>query len=76
MLDDTKVVGAIVGAASAVGTGTITVATITTPPAGILGAIGFTTTTTIAVPVAGVVAVGGFFCYGIYKFMEAAHSQK
>jgi len=76
MLDDTKVVGAIVGAASAAGTGTITVATITTPAAGILGAIGFTTTTTIALPVAGVVAVAGLIGYGLYKGIEAAQGQK
>lgn len=73
MIDDVKAIGAIVSTtASVAGTGSITVATITAPASGILGAIGLTTTTTVALPVAGVVAVAGLVGYGIYKGVQWA----
>jgi uncharacterized membrane protein YphA (DoxX/SURF4 family) len=57
-MDDFKKVAGMVAAAGTVfGTSTATVATITTPAAGILGLVGFTTTTVVALPLAGVAAV-------------------
>lgn len=67
MIDDAKALGAIAATASAAGTGSVTVATISSSAPGILGALGFATTTTVALPVAGVVAAGGLLCYGAYK---------
>lgn len=68
MLDDVKALTAIVGtAASAFGAGSIVVAEITAPAAGVLGFLGFTTTSVVTVPVAGVVTVGGLLSYGAYK---------
>lgn len=69
-MDDLKVVGAITSVAAATGTGSVTVATITSSAPGILGVLGFTTTTAVALPVAGIVAVGGLLGYGIYKGIE------
>jgi hypothetical protein len=74
-MDDLKMVGAITSAAAATGTGSVTIATITSSAPGILGAIGFTTTTTITLPVAGVVAVAGLVGFGIYKGVEMARQQ-
>jgi hypothetical protein len=74
-MDDLKMVGAITSAAAATGTGSVTIATITSSAPGILGAIGFTTTTTIALPVAGVVAVAGLVGFGVYKGVEMARQQ-
>jgi hypothetical protein len=73
MQNDVKAVGAIVGAASAVGgTSSVTVATITSSAPGILGALGFATTTTVALPVAGIVAVAGLVGYGLSKGKQQA----
>ncbi len=56
-MDDFKKAAQVVAAAGAVfGANTVTVATITTPAAGILGVLGFTTTATVALPLAGVAA--------------------
>ena len=74
-MDDLKMVGAITSAAAATGTGSVTIATITSSAPGILGAIGFTTTTTVALPVAGVVAVAGLVAFGVYKGVEMARQQ-
>ena len=63
-------------AASAVGAGSIVVAEITAPAAGILGAVGFTTTTTVALPVAGLVAAGGLLWFGACKAQEYLGGQK
>jgi len=63
-------------AASAVGAGSIVVAEITAPAAGILGAVGFTTTTTVALPVAGLVAAGGLLWFGACKVQEYLGGQK
>jgi hypothetical protein len=69
---DAKAIGSILAASSAAaGSGSITVATLssTAPAAGIAGWFGLTTTvvTTVALPVAGVVAVGGLLGYGFFK---------
>lgn len=61
--------------ASLAGSGSVTVATITSPMPGILGWIGFTTTTTIALPIAGIVAVGMFLGYGIYRGLSNARNE-
>ncbi|MEG4338463.1 hypothetical protein [Microcoleus sp. D3_18_C2] len=74
-MDNLKMVGAITSAAAATGTGSVTIATITSSAPGILGAIGFTTTTTVALPVAGVVAVAGLVAFGVYKGVEIARQQ-
>jgi len=74
-MDDLKMVGAITSAAAATGTGSVTIATITSSAPGILGAIGFTTTTTVALPVAGVVAVAGLVGFGVYKGIKIARQQ-
>ncbi|MEZ2303971.1 MAG: hypothetical protein ACBR13_19575 [Microcoleus sp.] len=74
-MDDLKMVGAITSAAAATGTGSVTIATITSSAPGILGAIGFTTTTTVALPVAGVVAVAGLVAFGVYKGVKMASQQ-
>ncbi|MEA5472098.1 hypothetical protein [Spirulina sp. 06S082] len=75
-MDDVKVAGAITGgAASLVGAGSVTIATITAPAPGILGVIGLTTTTTVALPVAGVVAAAGLVGFGIYKGVQFAKNQ-
>ncbi len=65
---------AVSGAASFTG-GSITIATITTPAPGILGAIGLTTTSTIVVPIAAVAGVAAMAGYGIYKGFQMAKSQ-
>ncbi|MBE9126504.1 MULTISPECIES: hypothetical protein [unclassified Coleofasciculus] len=65
--DDVKALATIAGTATAAGTGSITVATITAPAAGILGVVGFTTTTTVALPVAGIVVAGCLFGFGVGK---------
>ncbi len=72
MDDMVKTAGAITGAAGLAGSSTVTVATITAPAPGLLGAIGLTTTTTVALPVAGVVAAAGLVGYGLYKGVEFA----
>lgn len=73
--DDVKALASIAGtAASAVGAGSIVVAEITAPTAGILGVIGFTTTTTVALPVAGIVAAGGLLGFGFCKALECLNS--
>ena len=68
--DDAKALVAIAGTASAAGTGSVTVATITSTAPGILGVLGFTTTTTVALPVAGIVAAGGLLWFGACKAKE------
>ena len=75
-MDDLKVVGAITGAAVATGTGSVTVATLTSSAPGILGVLGFTTTTTVALPVAGIVATSGLVGYGVYKGVEFARKNQ
>jgi hypothetical protein len=73
--DDVKALANIAGtAASAVGAGSIVVAEITAPAAGILGVVGFTTTTTVALPVAGIVAAGGLIGFGFCKALECFNS--
>jgi hypothetical protein len=73
--DDVKALASIAGtAASAVGAGSIVVAEITAPAAGILGVVGFTTTTTVALPVAGIVAAGCLFGFGFGKAWECFNS--
>lgn len=74
-MDDLKVVGAISSAAAATGTGSVTIATVTSSAPGILGVLGFTTTTTVALPVAGIVAAAGLVGFGIYKGVEFARKQ-
>lgn len=74
-MDDLKVVGAITSAAAATGTGSVTIATVTSSAPGILGVLGFTTTTTVALPVAGIVAAAGLVGFGIYKGVEFARKQ-
>jgi hypothetical protein len=74
-MDDFKIVGAITGTAAAAGTGTVTIATITSSAPGILGVLGFATTTTVALPVAGIVAVAGLIGFGVYKGVELARKQ-
>lgn len=74
-MDDLKVVGAITSAAAATGTGSVTIATVTSSAPGILGVLGFTTTTTVALPVAGIVAAAGLVGFGIYKGVEFALKQ-
>jgi len=74
-MDDLKVVGAITSAAAATGTGSVTIATVTSSAPGIIGVLGFTTTTTVALPVAGIVAVAGLVGFGIYKGVEFACKQ-
>ncbi len=69
--DDAKAIAALAGtAASALGAGSIVVAEITAPAAGILGAVGLTTTTTVALPVAGLVAAGSLLWFGWSKGQE------
>jgi len=69
--DDAKALVALAGtAASAVGAGSIVVAEITAPAAGILGVVGLTTTTTVALPVAGLVAAGSLIWLGLSKAQE------
>jgi uncharacterized membrane protein len=73
--DDVKALASIAGTvASAVGAGSIVVAEITAPAAGILGVVGFTTTTTVALPVAGLVAAGGLLGFGFCKAFECFNS--
>ena len=72
--DDAKALGAIAATASVAGTGSVTVATITSTAPGILGVLGFTTTTAVALPVAGIVAAGGLFGFGAYKAWESLNS--
>lgn len=72
--NDVKALGAIAATASAAGTGSITVATITSTAPGILGVLGFTTTTTVALPVAGLVAAGGLLGFGFCKALECFNS--
>jgi hypothetical protein len=75
--EDAKALAAIAGtAASAVGAGSIVVAEVTAPAAGLLGFLGVTTTTTVALPVAGIIAAGGLLCFGAWKAHEALTSQK
>ncbi len=53
---------------------TITVATVTTPAAGIFGWIGMTTTATVAVSPLAVIAVAGLAVYGgikAYRHLQA-----
>ena len=61
--------------AAAFGTGSVTVATITSSAPGILGVIGFTTTTIVTLPVAGVAAVAALVGFGVYKGVEIASQQ-
>ena len=74
-MDDLKIVGAITSAAAATGTGSVTIATVTSSVPGILGVLGFTTTTTVALPVAGIVAAAGLVGLGLYKGVEFARKQ-
>jgi hypothetical protein len=74
-MDDLKVVDAITSAAAATGTGSVTIATVTSSAPGILGVLGFTTTTTVALPVAGIVTAAGLVGFGIYKGVEFARKQ-
>lgn len=72
MMDTGKALGAIAATSSAVGGGSITVATITSSAPGILGVLGFTTTTAVTLPVAGVVAAASLIGYGVYKGVQLA----
>lgn len=74
-LATTGTAAAAVGAAAGIG-GTVTVATITTPAAGLLGAVGFTTTTVVALPVAGIVLAGAAAAFGIKKGLEFYEKNK
>lgn len=74
-MDDLKIVGAITSAAAATGTGSVTVATITSSAPGILGVLGFTTTTTVALPIAGVLAISGLIGMGVYQGLKIARQQ-
>lgn len=70
-----KALASIAGTtASAVGAGSIVVAEITAPAAGILGVLGFTATTTVALPAAGLVAAGGLIGFGFCKPWECFNS--
>ncbi|HIK32850.1 MAG TPA: hypothetical protein IGS17_14395 [Oscillatoriales cyanobacterium M59_W2019_021] len=71
-MDEAKVIGAIAGAAASAGSGSVTVATVTTSAPGILGMLGFATTTTVALPVGGVVAVAALVGYDLYKGVKIA----
>jgi hypothetical protein len=73
-MNSLKTVSAITSAAAMTGTGSVTVAVITSPAPGILGLLGFTTTTTVALPVAGIVAVAGLVGFGIYKGVKYARN--
>ena len=66
-----KAIGALATSAAAI-PGSITVATITTPAAGIAGWLGFTATTAVTLPVAGVVAASAAIGYGVYKGVQVA----
>ena len=71
MLANEKALGALAAAASSI-PGSVAVATITTPAAGIAGALGFTTTAAVTtLPVAIVIAAAAI-SYGLYKGVEAA----
>jgi len=74
-MDDLKIVGAITSAAAATGTGSVTIATITSSAPGILGVLGFTTTTTVALPIAGVLAVAGSIGIGVHQGLKIASQQ-
>ncbi|MEG4201850.1 hypothetical protein [Microcoleus sp. Pol12A5] len=74
-MDDLKMAGFFSSVAAAFGTGSVTIATITSSAPGILGVIGFTTTTTVALPVASVVAVGGLLAIGVREGLKIAHQQ-
>jgi hypothetical protein len=74
--NDVNALATIAGTASAAGTGSVTVATITSTAPGILGVLGFTTTTTVALPVAGLVAAGGLLGFGFCKALECFNSQQ
>ena|GEM_PF-2380106 len=74
-MDNLKIVGAITSAAAATGTGSVTIATVTSSASGILGVLGFTTTTTVALPVAGILAAAGLVAFGAYKGVEIARKQ-
>ncbi|PSB32084.1 hypothetical protein [Chlorogloea sp. CCALA 695] len=77
MQDDVKALATIVSAAVAnIGLGSIVVAEVAAPAAGILGVLGFTTTTVVALPVAGIVGVAGLIGYGVYKGVELAQGEK
>ena len=72
-----KALASIAGtAASDISAGSIVVAEVTAPAAGLLGFLGVTTTTTIALPVAGIVAAGGLLWFGACKAQEYLESQK
>ncbi len=74
-LKDDLVVGAITSVAATTGTGSVTIATVTSSAPGILGVLGFTTTTTVALPVAGIVAAAWLVGFGICKGVEFARKQ-
>lgn len=74
-MDDLKIVGAITSAAAATGTGSVTIATVTSSAPGILGVLGFTTTTAVTLPVAGIVAAAGLVGFGFYKGVKFARKQ-
>lgn len=71
-----KTAAAITGTAAVGAGGTVTVATITSPAAGLLGVIGLTTTTTVALPLTAIVAVSGAVGYGIYKGVKYAQQSE
>lgn len=70
-----KTLGALAAGAASSIPGAVTVATVTTPAAGIAGWLGFTTTATVALPVAGIVVAAAAVGYGIYKGVQLAQSQ-
>lgn len=70
-MNDLKIAGEIASSAAATGTGSITVATVTSSAPGILGVLGFTTTTAVALPVGGIVATAGLVDYGLCKGVAA-----
>ncbi|MGP1382450.1 MAG: hypothetical protein ACTS2F_02765 [Thainema sp.] len=62
-------------AASAI-PGSLTVATITSPAAGVAGWVGLTTTTTIAVPLAAPVILGAGLCFGYHAWKNWENSDQ
>lgn len=71
---DVKVISALASSAAAI-PGSITVATVTTPAAGIAGVLGFTATSAVALPIGGVIAVGALVSYGVHKGLQAAKEE-
>lgn len=67
--DQFGIFAGIAGAASSVIPGSITVASITSPAAGLAGLVGMTTTTAVTVPIAAPIIIGAGIYLG-YKYMK------